>query len=261
MIESPENHWRVYLMEAAGLAGFVFGAGLLSVLLEHPDLFVMQSSFGGEENAIWRRVPLGILMGGYITFITRLWGERSGAHINPTVTWTFFRLGKINFADAVFYTAAQFAGAFAAAQILKFALGHYFAHPLIDFGVTKPKPPHTSTEAFVAEFVISFVLMFVVLAAANSTKLEKKAPLIIGILIALYLIVETPYSGMSLNPARSTGAAVAANKYEHLWIYFVAPGLAMLLAAELFLRAKPLLPVIVDKEQDKFPVEKKEDEE
>jgi aquaporin Z len=261
MLESLERNWREYLMEAVGLAGFVLGAGLLTVLLEHPDLLVMQSSFGAEENAMWRRVPLGILMGAYIAFITRLWSERSGAHINPPVSWSFFRLGKISFTDAVFFTIAHFAGAIAAAQLLKFALGSYFAHPLIDFGITKPKPQHTSTEAFVAEFIISFVLMFVVLVAANSTKLEKKAPLIVGALIAFYLIVEAPYSGMSLNPARSTAAAVAANKYEHLWIYFVAPGIAMLLAAEMFLLAKPIFRGVVDKEQDNFPVEKKEDEE
>ncbi len=149
-------------MEAAGLASFVLGAGLLTVFLEHPDFPMMQSSFGGEENAIWRRVPLGLLMGAYIAAVIYLFGEKSGAHINPATTWTFFRLGKISLANAVFYSLAQFGGAVAAASILKFALGEWFAHPLINFGVTAMKPPHKPTDAFVAEFIISFVLMFVV---------------------------------------------------------------------------------------------------
>jgi aquaporin Z len=153
---------RVYLMEAAGLASFVLGAGLLTVFLEHPDFPMMQSSFGGEENAIWRRVLLGLLMGAYIAAVIYLFGEKSGAHINPATTWTFFRLGKISLANAVFYSLAQFGGAVAAASILKFALGEWFAHPLINFGVTAMKPPHKPTDAFVAEFIISFVLMFVV---------------------------------------------------------------------------------------------------
>ncbi len=257
MIENFKPNWRVYLMEAAGLAGFVLGAGLLTVFLEHPDFPAMQSRFGGTENAIWRRVPLGVLMGAYIALVIRLFGEKSGAHINPATTWTFFRLGKISFADLILYTLAQFAGAIAAAQLLKATLGEWFAHPLIGYGVTKPMPPHGSTEAFVAEFIISFVLMFAVLIIISSKSLEKLAAPVSGVLIALYLIFELPFSGMSLNPARSFAAALAANKWEHLWIYFVAPPLAMLLAAEIYMRSKGAFSSIVDKELPDYPKEEK----
>jgi len=255
MIENFKRHWREYLMEAAGLAGFVLGAGLLTIFLEHPDFPAMQSSFGGAENAIWRRVPLGILMGVYIAGVIYLFGEKSGAHINPAATWTFFRLGKINFADTIFYTVAQFAGAVAAAHLLKATLGGWFAHPLVGYGVTKPMPPHGSTSAFIAEFIISFVLMFAVLIVISSKSLEKYAAPVSGVLIALYLIFELPFSGMSLNPARSFAAALAANKWEHLWIYFVAPPVAMLLAAEIYARIKTVFPNIFDKELPDYPKE------
>ncbi|MCY7348647.1 MAG: aquaporin [Pyrinomonadaceae bacterium] len=256
MLETFARHWREYLMEALGLAGFVLGAGSLAVFLEHPDFPAMRSSFGGAENAIWRRVPLGLIMGAYIAVVIYLFGEKSGAHINPATTWAFFRLKKINFADSVFYTLAQFAGAIAAALVLKFALGGWFAHPLIDFGITKPMPPHDSVSAFVAEFIISFVLMFVVLIFISSKRLEKYAAVVTGVLIALYLIFELPFSGMSLNPARSFAAAFAANEWEHLWIYFVAPPAAMLLAAEIFERVKTTaLAGIVDKELPNYPKE------
>ncbi len=221
-------------MEAGGLAGFVLGAGCLAVFLEHPDFPAMRSSFGSAENAIWRRVPLGLIMGAYIAVVIYLFGEKSGAHINPATTWAFFRLGKINFTNSVFYTLAQFAGAVAAALVLKFALGGWFAHPLIDFGVTKPMPPHGSLSAFVAEFIISFALMFVVLIFISSKRLEKYVAIVTGVLIALYLIFEMPFSGMSLNPARSFAASLAANKWEHLWIYFAAPILAMFVAGEVY---------------------------
>jgi aquaporin Z len=102
MIETFKRNWRVYLMEAAGLAGFVLGAGLLTIFLEHPDFPAMQSSFGGTENAIWRRVPLGLLMGAYIALVIYLFGEKSGAHINPATTWSFYRLGKIDTANSRF---------------------------------------------------------------------------------------------------------------------------------------------------------------
>jgi len=255
MLETFKRYWREYLMEAFGLAGFVLGAGLLTVFLEHPDFPAMQSSFGSEENAIWRRVPLGILMGAYIALAVYLFGEKSGAHINPATTWTFFRLEKINFADAFFYTVAHFVGAIAAALALKFALGEWFAHPLVDFGITKPKPPHGSMSAFIAEFIISFVLMFVVLIVISSKRLEKYAAIVTGVLIGLYIIVELPLSGMSLNPARSFAAALAGNKWEHLWIYFVAPPLAMLVAAEIFTGIKPAFKNVIDKELPNYPKE------
>ncbi|HXG82842.1 MAG TPA: aquaporin, partial [Pyrinomonadaceae bacterium] len=165
------------------------------------------------------------------------------------------RLGKINFANAVFYTLAQFVGAIAAAQLLKALLGEWFAHPLVGYGVTKPMPPHDSMSAFVAEFIISFVLMFVLLVVISSKRLEKYAAPVSGVLIALYLIFELPFSGMSLNPARSFAAAFAANKWEHLWIYFVAPPVAMLLAAEIYARIKTVFPNIFDKELPDYPKE------
>lgn len=255
MLEIFKRHWREYLMEAAGLAGFVLGASLLTIFLEHPDFPVMKGAFGGEENAVWRRVPLGILLGAYIGFIIYLFGEKSGAHINPATTWTFFRLRKINLSNACFYTLAQFTGAIAATQLLKATLDEWFANPLVGYGVTKPMPPHTPVDAFVAEFIISFVLMFVVLIVISSKRLEKFAAHASGALIALYLIFELPFSGMSLNPARSFAAALAANKWEHLWIYFVAPPLAMLLAAEIFKRIKAALPQILDKELPAYPKE------
>ncbi len=255
MLETFRRHWREYLMEAVGLGGFVLGAGVLTVFLEHPDFPAMQSAFGGESNALWRRFPLGILMGVYIAVVVYLFGEKSGAHINPSTTWAFFRLNKISLADSIFYTLAQFAGAIAAALAMKITLGAWFAHPLVGFGVTKPKPPHGSMSAFVAEFIISFMLMFVVLIVISSKRLEKYAVVVTGGLIALYLIVELPFSGMSLNPARSFAAALAANKWEHLWIYFVAPPVAMLLAAEIFKRIKPTFPGIIDKELPCYPNE------
>src|SRR5688500_12129849 len=136
MIESVKLHCREYLMEAAGLGGFVVGASLLTVFLEHPEMPAMRSLFG--QHPTLRRIPLGIILGGYVAGVVYLFGRRSGAHINPAVTWAFYRLGKINFADSVFYTLAQFAGAIAAAQIMKLMLGDFYADPPIRYVVPEP---------------------------------------------------------------------------------------------------------------------------
>ncbi|MBA3441679.1 MAG: aquaporin [Pyrinomonadaceae bacterium] len=233
MIDKLKQHWVDYLMEAAGLAGFVIIASLVTTLLEHPDSPVHKALM---DSPLLRRVPLGLVMGTYIALLVYSpIGKRSGAHINPAVTAAFFRLGEIKWWDAVFYILAQFAGAIAAAQLMKVVLGRFYAHPSIHYVTTIPKSgEHGSEIAFLAEFVISFILMIVVLITINSERLEKLAGLFTGLLIAVYLVVETPYSGMSLNPARSFGSALAGRHWMDLWIYFVSPVLAMLLAAEVF---------------------------
>ena len=223
-------------MEATGIAGFVFLAGSLTVFLEHPSLPVMRSWLW--HYPVLRRTLLGVGMGLYVALTIKLFGKLSGTHVNPSVTWTFCRLGNIHFIDMIFYTIAQFIGAIAGFYLLKLLMGDLFAYPLIDYGVSKPQPPHTTTGAFVAEFIISFVLMFTLLFVSSSRKMEKYAALFIGLLIAVYIIAELPYSGMSLNPARSFAAALGAGEWQHLWLYFVSPVAAMLLAAEVFIMWK-----------------------
>ena len=232
--KNTASHAKYYWMEAAGLGGFVLLASLVTIFLEHPELPVMQTHW--KDYPLLRRVPLGIIMGCYIMLITVLFGKKSGAQINPAVTWSFYYLKKISFKDAALYTAAQFIGAIAAAQILKHTLGYWFSHPAIDYSVTQPKPQYSSLTALTAEAIISFVLMFVVLTASASKKWDGRVPLLSGILIALFIIFEMPFSGMSLNPARSTAGDLAALKFEHLWLYFVSPLAAMLLASKIFER-------------------------
>ncbi len=243
-------------MEAAGLGGFIIGASLLTVLLEHPDLFVMESSLGAHP--LLRRVPLGLLMGAYIALVVYVCGERSDAHINPAVTLSFLRLGKIKRWDAAFYILAQFAGAILAALLMTIILGKLYEHPSIPYvTTTSDNSLHNVWKAFVAEFIISFVLMFVVLFVIHSKRWEKSAALVTGVLLGLYLVFETPYSGMSLNPARSTGSAIAAGDWRDLWVYFTAPVLAMLVATEIFLRLKRswIHDASWSKESPMYPVE------
>lgn len=220
-------------MEAAGIGGFVLLAGLLTIFLEHPSMPVMKTWLW--HYPVLRRVILGVCIGLYVGWTVKLFGKLSGAHVNPAVTWTFFRLRNISLADAVCYVLAQFIGAIIAFYLLKFFVGHLFSYPLIDYGVSKPQPPHTATGAFIAEFVISFVLMMSLLLISSSRKGEKYTAVVSGILLALYIIIELPYSGMSMNPARSFAAALGANQWNHLWIYFISPLAAMLLAAEIFI--------------------------
>jgi aquaporin Z len=57
-------------------------------------------------------------------------------------------------------------------------------------------------------------------------------------LVATWIILEAPISGMSMNPARTVGSALVAGVWTSSWLYFVAPPLGMLLAAEAFMRLR-----------------------
>jgi aquaporin Z len=159
------------------------------------------------------------------------------------VTLAFYRLGRVQPADAAFYAAAQFAGAAAgvtlAAGILSIAsaAGTPLADPAVNYIVTAPGMRGEAV-AFAAELAISCVLMLVVLETAASARLARYTGLFAGAMVALYIALEAPLSGMSMNPARSFGSAVVARSWTALWVYFTAPPLGMLLATELFVRLR-----------------------
>ena len=225
------RHWPIYLTEAAGLFVFMSCAGALTTVFMYPDSPVHEA-LGSKPLS---RIGLGLAMGlvtAAILYVPP--SQRSGAHINPAVTWTFWRLGKIGKADAVFYTLAQFAGAMVAPPLLLLLIGEPFGHPEVKHGATLPGPAGPLV-AFAAEFAISLVLMLAILLATNSGRLKPYAGAIVAALIALYIAVESPLSGMSLNPARSFGSHFAAGGWEHYWLYVLAPMAAMPLAAEIYL--------------------------
>jgi aquaporin Z len=105
----------------------------------------------------------------------------------------------------------------------------------VNYVVTTPGPSGETT-AFVAEFLISLLMMITVLSFANTPGLARFTPFAAGLLVSAYIAFEAPYSGMSMNPARTLGSAAGAGDYRSLWIYFLAPPAAMLLAGRLFLR-------------------------
>ena len=88
--------------------------------------------------------------------------------------------------------------------------------------------------AFLAEVVISFLQMSLVLRLSNTPRLARFTGLCAGAMVATYISLEAPYSGMSMNPARTFASALPAQLWTALWVYFTAPPLGMLLAAELY---------------------------
>jgi aquaporin Z len=207
---------------------------VVATLLDHPASIVRQSISSG----VARRALMGLVMGATaIAIVISRWGKRSGGHFNPAITFTFYRLGKVEFWDTWFYVTAQFLGAVGGVALAKLTLRGALAHDAVRYAVTVPGT-YGSTVAFVAELMISFVLMITVLFATNQKRLAPYTAYFVGALIASYYIVEAPLSGMSTNPARTFGSALHANYWHALWIYFIAPSMGMLAAGEVFLRVR-----------------------
>lgn len=229
------RHWPEYAMEAAGLGLFMVSACLAVALLEHSASPIHRL----VADPFLRRALTGAAMGlTAIALVYSPWGKRSGAHFNPAVTLTFFRLGKIEPWDALFYLVAQFAGAAAGVAAAGWLLGSaIIADPAVNFVATLPGG-QGSAVAFAAEVAISFGLMLTVLFTSNAKRLNRFTGIFAGLLVAAYITWEAPLSGMSMNPARSFGSALSARRFAELWIYFTAPLVGMLLAAELYRRIR-----------------------
>jgi aquaporin Z len=234
MTEALKAHWPEYLMEASELCLFMISACGFTVLLYHPASPFTQ----GIQIEVIRRVLMGVAMGSTaVALIFSPLGKRSGAHFNPSVTLTYFRLGKIKAWDAVFYILFQFAGGIVGVVVASLVLGTLVSHQAVNYAATVPGPKGSAT-AFVAELTITFILMMVILAVSNRKRLGQWTGVFAGALVAIYISIESPLSGMSMNPARTFGSAFSAHVWTSLWIYFIAPPLGMLLAAEVYQRLK-----------------------
>ncbi|HMD43776.1 MAG TPA: aquaporin [Candidatus Acidoferrum sp.] len=230
------RHWPEYLMEGAELGIFMISACVFTALLEYPASPALKLI----PNSFVRNALIGLAMAlTAVSIIYSGWGKQSGAHMNPAMTLTFFRLGKMEPWDAFFYVIAQFAGGVAGVAVASLFLGMLVAHPSVNYAVTRPGPLGVRV-AFVAELLISFVLLLTVLTVSNSKKWARYTGLFGGVLIASYITFEAPLSGMSMNPARTFGSAFLAKSFDALWLYFVAPPIGMLAAAEVYVKLRSI---------------------
>jgi aquaporin Z len=229
--DSLRLHWPEYMMEAGEACLYLFFACAVATLIWHPASPIQRYL----PSDMARRMLMGLAMGATaFAIVLSPWGKQSGAHFNPAVTLTFYRLRKVPLWDAVFYCVAQFLGATAGVALASLVLQGAPANKAVRYAATMPGI-YGDNIAFVAELAISYILMSVVLFASNHDVLSHYTHHFAAMLVAVYIAFESPLSGMSMNPARTFGPAVFASYWHAFWIYFIGPPLGMLAAAEVFL--------------------------
>ena len=212
-------HWPEYLMEAGEVGLYLFLTCVFASLLLYPASPIRRF----VNTTIELRALMGLAVGATVlAIVISPWGKQSGGHFNPALTLAFYRLSKMSLADAVLYIVAQFAGAIAGMCVARYVLPETFRHRAIRYAVTAPGA-RGSAVAFIGE-------------------LARYTPYFVGLLYAIFITMEAPLSGMSMNPARSFGPALHVSYWHAIWLYFTAPTLGMLIAAEIFLRARGGVP-------------------
>jgi len=224
-LEALRRHWPEYAIEGWALGMFMISASVATVLLYDPRL----PTFGLIENEFWKRALMALAMAGTAAaIIYSPWGKRSGAHMNPAFTLSFWVMGKINTVDAVYYALFQFVGGLAGSLLSYVLTGGLLADPQANWAATVPGPQGVAAALF-SELIIAFILMFVVAVMLNS-KFDQLIGIVAGGLIFLYVLYESPYSGFGMNPARSFSSALPADTWTAFWVYLIAPPTGMLTA-------------------------------
>ena len=230
MKASFKKNWIHYLQEALGLTIFMVSACFFGAMLEAKN----STWHLAIQSSLIRTTIMGVLMGTTALFIFYSpWTSPSGSHINPAVTLSFLRIGKMCPWDVLFFILFQIVGGVFAVYLMQLILGGKLVSPPVNSVTTVPVAG--TLLALITEFLIAFITMTIVMFTSHHEKLKKYTRIIAGCLVCTWVIVAGPISGFGMNPARSFASALPANIWTAFWIYLFIPMVGMLSATEIFL--------------------------
>lgn len=179
---------------------------------------------------------VSFVAGAAVTILIYGFRRLSGAHMNPAVSTAMWLDDQLATKAYLGYFAAQLLGSVAAAGLVH-ALQYDQAYFI---GMTTPTL--SEGQAWLLELGLTFVLVLAIFRCIDPAKPKRDkllAPLI-GLIVFLEIYFAGPYSGASMNPARSFGPALTEHHTELLWLYFSAPiaGAAVARYFDLIFRAK-----------------------
>ncbi len=196
------GNWRSYAAELLGTFVLVF-VGTSAI--------VATGKTGGPVHVVVAFAFGLALLAGLYAF-----GEVSGGHFNPAVSLAMYLDRRLPVADLVAYWIAQVVGAVAAAIVLLIATTK---HAVASTATT----PASDGTAFLFELVLTAIFVLVILQASKSERFGTSALVAIPLTLVTVHLAAIPFSGASVNPARTFGPDLIGNTWTGFWIYLIAP--------------------------------------
>ena len=160
-------------------------------------------------------------------------GNVSGCHINPAVSIGMVVAGKMKVKECVKYVISQFLGALAGAAILGLLLGSFDMLGANGFGSLLPNGTEVTWYiALIVEIILTFVFVTAILGVTDKKENGHVTGIVIGLTLTLVHLIGIPFTGTSVNPARSFGPALlqGGKALSQVWVFIVAPVIGSILA-------------------------------
>lgn len=197
-----------YLAEVLGTFTLVFVGSLAILASGDGGLVTIAFGFG-----------LALLAGLYA------FGETSGGHFNPIVSLAMVLDRRMNPKDLIPYWLAQFAGAVLASLCVLIA----FNEESVANTATLVNPDVGTGSALFLELLVSAVFVIVILQSTQSGKFGGTALVAIPLTLVAAHMALVPFTGSSLNTARSFGPALIGTEWSDFWVYVIGPPIGAVL--------------------------------
>lgn len=173
----------------------------------------------------------GVALAFGLTVLTMAYavGHISGGHFNPAVSFGLWSAGKFEAKELAPYIVAQVAGgALGAFVLFMIASGQtgFEAGGFASNGYGELSPgKYSFVSVIITEVVLTFMFLLVILGATDEKAPVGFAPIAIGLGLTLIHLISIPVSNTSVNPARSTAAALFADTaaLSQVWVFWAAP--------------------------------------
>ncbi len=231
------NSIRKYIAEFIGTAVLViFGCGSAVAINT-----LLTPQYVGSVLSI-STLPISIAFGLVIVAMAYSVGNISGCHINPAVSLGMLIAGKLSVTDFIGYVISQLLGGIAGAAALVGILGGTeYGLGTNGFGDEASAMMASMAQAFAIEIVLTFVFVFTILGVTSKVQNSSVAGIVIGLTLTLVHILGVPFTGTSVNPARSLGPALfmGGEALSQVWVFIVAPLIGAAIAAVVFKLLQP----------------------
>jgi aquaporin Z len=217
------KQWQRYLAELFGTFVLVFGGcvGITAALKLSGAAPFNLTGASGPNIVVLIAVPFAFglaLMAALYAF-----AEVSGGHFNPAVSLGLFLDRRLTFEDLLGYWIFQFAGAILASLLMLIPFNHDAVK------ATATVPSSVGTGLFI-EISFSAIFVIVILQSTKSERFGGTALVSIPLTLIAIHFAAIPWSGSSVNPARSLGPALVGSQWTDFWIYVVGPAAGAIIA-------------------------------